>query len=120
MYKTLRAFQAGINYLRKEVFTELPAQHITIFLAVVEADGITQFDLSQNLKMPQGSLSRNLKRLSSYYEMDSTGKNVLQGLGLLENRSDLYDRKRLAIWLTPKGRKVMEGLASVMAKEVGE
>lgn len=69
------------KYLRTEVNSELPIQHLAILIEVARKDGITMPEISVNLNMPSGSLSRNIKILSRYME-----KNEMKGYDLVEVR----------------------------------
>ena len=67
-------------------------------------------ELCDMLEMPQGTLSRNVKSLSSY--IDRSGRiTSVGGLGLLYTEQDTNNRHARAVYLTDKGRSVVAELA---------
>ena len=115
---SLQPLKESIEYLRKNVSKDLAFQQIHILLAVAEREGITMHDLSTELGLPHGSISRNIKALCMFFKEDASGEEQLTGYGLLETRQDRFKRKRLAVYVTPDGRKVLEGLDKVLNRSL--
>lgn len=92
-------FNHTVQFIRKAVASDLTLSQLAIYLMVCSDEGITMPELAQELDMPQGSLSRNVKRLCSYEE-----GGTMQGYDLLTTTPDRRDRKRLAVYLTEKGK----------------
>lgn len=55
--------------------------------------------------MPRGSVSRNVRALSKW--ADEKG---VWGHDLIETRQDIYERRRFAVYLTVKGKHIMDRL----------
>lgn len=90
-----------LELVRKELSKAIPAQQLSIFLAVVLNPGITQTEISENLDMPQGTVSRNVSQLEN-------------GYGLVVTRPDTsIDTRRVAVWLTKKGEALRDKIASL-------
>ena len=53
------------------IYYELPLQQIMLFLQVAVHDGVTMPELTKLTKMPQGSVSRNIKALGTYLKIDT-------------------------------------------------
>lgn len=100
-----------VAYIREQVSNDLALPQLAIYLTVCHDEGVTMPELCEKLGMPQGSLSRNVKRLSRYYE-----GSKLQGYDLLSTSPDLHDRKRLAVYLTDQGKRLREELNSLLTK----
>lgn len=101
---------AALGVLRQHVHKELPLQHITLLLAVSEYPGITMPELMRLLEMPQGSLSRNVKVMSSYVAREN-GVAVLRGYNLLRTERDPGQRRVLSVYLTSRGEALIKTLA---------
>jgi DNA-binding MarR family transcriptional regulator len=72
-------------------------------------------DLVEKLDLPQASISRSTKELSKYIERDpKTNEKKLVGYDLIRTEPDLEERRRLVLYLTPKGRQVKELLQKYM------
>lgn len=99
-----------INCLRVELNKDLPIQHIALILAVVQQPGLSMQDLMDRLGMPQGSVSRNVKLLST----------LGRGYGLLRNEQDLVNRKQVVVFPTEKCIDLVEKLCSLLQVEMQE
>lgn len=82
-----------------------------IFLHICIHERKTIHELHQELGMPQGSVSRNVKKLSVYKDRETGEKG---GYGLLHTERDLDYPNRVAVTLTPLGREVKEHLLKVL------
>jgi len=93
---------------------DYPPQWIDIILLVAQRQGITQTEISEILNMPQGSVSRNCKKLASAYSEREQG---MVGLDLLENRTDyVIDSRRHAVYLTKKGKEMVKKMQTFFKK----
>ena len=102
-----------MGLLRHRVHREMPLQHIALLLAVSEQPGITMPELMRVLDMPQGTVSRNVKTLSSY--VDRTNVVALRkGYDLLRTQPDAANRRVLAVYLTSQGEVLIRDLARTL------
>jgi len=95
--------------LRTELKKDLPIQHLALLLAVVEEPGISMPELMKRLKMPQGSVSRNVKLLA----------DRARGFGLLLTAPDQVNRKQMAVYPTRECQSLVEKLCRLMQVEIG-
>ena len=100
-----------IRLLRRGVYSELPTQQLEILCEVHQKDGITLHELHQLTGMPVGSLSRNVRMLG-LFTLQPGGP--LQGHGLVEAKQDLYHRKRVALWMTPKAQQIFKDIETLL------
>lgn len=106
-----------IEYIRKNVYTDLALPQLTIYLLVCLKEGVTQTEISNELNMPQGSVSRNLKILSKYFEETEDGKKEIRGYDLVRLEPDLEERRRLAVFLTKRGKAVKDEILNLLNEE---
>lgn len=94
---------------------DLLLPHMDIFIKVANHEGITMPDLIKETGIKQSSISRYVKALSQYYEIDQANPSSPEpkGLGLLRVEPDMVNRKRYAVFLTEKGRKFKEELERI-------
>jgi DNA-binding MarR family transcriptional regulator len=98
---------------------ETNLSHFRVFTAVAEKEGITMPDLCKHLEMPQGSLSRIVKDLSTYRISEVSGSGGLSGLkghGVLEVKPDAIHRKRFAVYLTEKGENLRDKIEATLSE----
>jgi DNA-binding MarR family transcriptional regulator len=118
MTEIYRLFDA-MEMLRKHVKKDMPSQHISLLLKVSQHSGASMPELCDLLEMPQGTLSRNVKSLSSY--VDRSGRIAqVRGLGLLYTEQDTNNRHARAVYLTEKGRSVVAELACTINPRLRE
>lgn len=110
MSHSLAQFRNGIAYLRRTLNSDLPCQQVEILLVVALQPNITLTALGEELNMPQGTVSRNVKALAAYFDANKK----LKGYDVVSTRPDVVDRNRLSCYLTSKGRKVIEELRKVL------
>ncbi len=106
--------------LLKTVCVTMPMQQIEMLQKIAENPGITmtEFENLVGKTTSQGAISRNAKELGKYAVKDpATGNLKLIGHDLIETRPDPYHRRRLGMWLTPKGKKLMQELAGCWEME---
>lgn len=84
---------------------DVPLQQILVLLYISsKGSGCTQAEMREDLDMAASTASRNIAALSKVHRL---GK---EGLGLIDWRDDLLDRRVKRIHLTPKGRAFMKDL----------
>ena len=116
--KELSCFYSMVEIFRTHLSRQLPSQHISLFLLVALKPGISQADLSRELQMPQGTVSRNVKLLSTYFEQNGRGR-CAKGYGLLQTRP-LADRSpALGVHLTDKGEGLMLDIVEELRSGLG-
>ena len=99
----------GVQFIRTHLNHEMQMQQLAILLRVSLFPGITYPELSAALGLTGASVSRNTKALSTYLV-----KGEKQGLGLVESRPDMAERRRYACFLTKKGEQVLKQLEEAM------
>ncbi|MCF6177803.1 MAG: MarR family winged helix-turn-helix transcriptional regulator [Geopsychrobacter sp.] len=104
----------AVEMLRKQVKKDMPSQHISLLLTVSRHLGATMTELCTLLEMPQGTLSRNVKALSSYVDRSERLASV-QGLGLLYTEPDKVNHYARRVYLTEAGRAVVDELEAVIS-----
>lgn len=87
---------------------EIPTQQLQIFIAVALDEGTTARSLEGITGMTQASIGRNVNALCRFA---GAGRD---GLGWIENRTDPRDLRAKPLYLTEKGREVMEKILSKM------
>jgi len=98
-----------IRVIAEDIFRELPLQHLAIIQLVAERPGITQPEISETLKMPQATTSRNVSKLSVHVvKHKGTWKD--RGYGILKVEPDSADSRKLACFLSQKGERFWERL----------
>ena len=60
-------------------------------------------------------MSRNVAKLAVKLEENRDRKFVDTGYGLLVNRADTVDPRRMAVYLTPKGQETLRTIAKAVA-----
>lgn len=113
---TINGFLEGLSFIRSNIHSDMALQQLHLYLVVAKKEGVTMPELEKLLDMPQGTVSRNIKKLSKYVERYK-GKDMLQGYDLVYTSPDIYDRRINAVYLTEKGRKVLADLEKVLIKE---
>lgn len=115
MLEGIKKFQKVLDILKK-VYPELPLQQIDLFVKVALTEGITMQELATLTQMPQGNLSRNIKALSLYLkdDLENYPNRILAGHDLLQRRPDLYNSKRLAVFLSENGKKVIKQIEEAL------
>ena len=110
----INRLERAMQYLRREVNEEVPAQQVLLLITVSKNEGITQHALGDHLGMLGGSVSRNVKSLSQFAVRSPQGNLELKGAGLLDTRPDQEYRLRMAVFLTPKGKEVVAELNRII------
>lgn len=108
--------------IRKEIDAEITPYALSILWLVSLNPGIGPTEIADTLKMPKGTVSRNILKLSKKIVQPKTnpqGKVVGQvrvvGLRLIEiMQNDSYDNRKKRVYLTQKGHKTLERLSSML------
>lgn len=115
----INRLERAVQYLRREVSEEFPAQQLLLFITVGKQEGITQHRLAEVLDMPSGSVSRNVRMMSQFADRSKEGNLILRGFQLLDTRPDIEQRQRMAVFLTPKGKDVFKQLDMIITGKDG-
>jgi DNA-binding MarR family transcriptional regulator len=104
--------------LRKEIFAELRLQQLDLLLLVAErhGNGISHTEISKVMGMPQGTVSRNVQKLSLKKVRRSDGEIEPYGYGLVENRIDPFESRQYLVFLTEKGKNLIARLEKILAE----
>ncbi len=107
MKRHLRRLYEAIGVIRF-VSAEIPAQNIATFLAIAMNEGVNVATVGQKVGIASSSASRNVSMLSNW---DWKKK---KGLDLVEYRQDPQNLTTKQLFLTAKGRRLMEQLATTL------
>jgi DNA-binding MarR family transcriptional regulator len=102
----LKTWQA-IEEFRK-LDPEIPTQTVNTFLYAALHEGCTMRDLATALGVAQSTMSRNVSALSKVH------RSGRPGLDLVRRDPDPYERRRVVVTLTPRGKKFLTGLLSIL------
>lgn len=86
----------------------MPAQRLSILLAIAMRDGVTYRDLQDITGLANSTISRNISAMSKLNRHGKPGTDLVEAI----QEEDGYRRKLL--YLTPKGRRVIESLSDNM------
>lgn len=111
-----RRMLEGITFLRQEVSKDITPRLIELFLYIGSNEGVTQHKLAKAFSLNHGTVSRNIRFLSRYYQTKD-GKTTLEGYDLVQTTPDLHHRRRMACFLTKRGKSVMAELRAIMDEE---
>jgi len=98
------------GHIRSNVQPDINIQQIDILFRIGHQEGITQPELMEQTGLMTGSVSRHLAKLGRFRN-HKTGEMV--GLGLVIQSPDPENRKRLAAYLTPKGRETIKEILAL-------
>lgn len=119
--KGLSRIDKLVDMLQQKIYAEFPIQQLKLLAKVAEhaKTGVTMPELMALTKMPQGSLSRNIKKLSTYLEPDEDNPNIKKegGYGLVRTVPDMVNRRSFRVFITKKGEKLVEKLAEVVSED---
>jgi DNA-binding MarR family transcriptional regulator len=88
----------------------MPISIVSTFLLVAMKEDRTVTELAATAGVTMGTMSRQLADLSS------TNRHGAPGLGLIEQRIQLYDRRCTKNRLTPKGHAFARQIADAMER----
>lgn len=109
--KSLRKLKATMNYLKDNVHEDIRMLQVLTFLEVTLEEGVTMTDISKRLGTTQASTSRNVAVMSR--KITPEGKIV--GYNIIVAHQDIYERRRLALYLTDKGKHIAEESSNLMS-----
>lgn len=112
MLEVTRLFNT-VEFLRNRINKSMPIQHVALFLLVAQKQGITMPELCEQLSMPQGSLSRNVKLLARYLEKEN-GRMVARGYDLLRTEPSVSNPHALSVFLAPRGLELIEEMVEMI------
>jgi DNA-binding MarR family transcriptional regulator len=110
LYEVLQFFRKKLDAV------DLPVQQIILFLKVAEQEGVTLTELQNLTSMPQGTVSRNIRKLYRYVKGSGPDRKV-EGYELVVMEPDLDNPRRKAVFLSPKGKKLLSEMEIVAAGE---
>lgn len=114
----IRRLTEVVEYLRNEVHHDLALSMLLGFLLVCQKEGITQTELGERLGLTSGAISRMCKLLGKYQvkeeQPDGAVERVIKGLDLILLSPDIYERRRMAAWLTRRGKEVKAELEKIL------
>jgi len=92
----------------EQIDNQMPVHQGLVFLAVADAGdkGIDMNDIGALVGLSTSAVSRNVAALGEWHRMQKPG------LGLVFTETDLRDRRRKSVHLTPKGRRAITALSS--------
>lgn len=119
MANAIRIFNQGISFIREHINKDIAFSQLAVFIEVCLKEGITMYDLVDKLDLPQASISRCTKELSKYIEKDpKTGERKIGGYDLIRSEPDLEERRRLVLYLTPKGQQIKKLLEEYLKEAI--
>lgn len=103
-----------------KIFDEIPLQQLLLWLEIAEHGdkGITLKELEKLTGQAQASVSRSAKKLATYLEADkeNPAKKIEQGYGLIRREIDMENPRMQRVFLTPKGKKLLDQVITTLAK----
>lgn len=112
---TINRFEEAIRFLQSELGSELQMHQLRILLMVTigGSEGVKHNDIERALGISHASVSRNMQMLG-LRGVTEKGKKKMVGHGLTESKPDLWEPKKLAATLTPKGQKLVKKLTRIL------
>lgn len=104
----------AVEFIRDEVDIDFAPSQWLIVLLAHEKPGITMPEMRKYLDMPQGSLSRNIKRLTKYFVTLEDGSRELRGYDLIRLEPDVEERRRYAVYLSKRGEEFVSKLQAIL------
>jgi len=114
--KELIYFNRLLDFISNSINKDIAFPQLRILILVANNQGITQGELAKILRVPKGTVSRNVIKLADLLTQDSKGIWKQRGYGLVEQRPDLDDPRKSACFLTKKGAKVVHDLSKLVTK----
>lgn len=95
----------------REAHSEMPMQTAHCLLCVAIRPGLTMQELGAMTNLSQSATSRNMQLLGEW------ARPTKPGLRLVEALDDSIDTRRKIMFLTPKGKALMEKILSTLMGE---
>jgi DNA-binding MarR family transcriptional regulator len=89
---------SGLRCFR-ELDPEFPIQYATSFLIIAQSEGISQTEVAHLIGLSRSGVQRAFARLSEH------GGDRKTGYGLIEVRTDIFDRRFRRAYLSAKGQQ---------------
>lgn len=106
---TIRNLLKAVETIRA-VDATMPVQALAAFLAIAIYEGENVNSIATRVDMPQSSASRNISSLTAW---DWRKK---PGLKLVEYREDPMNLSQKTLYLTPKGKRLIETIQELLEK----
>lgn len=100
---SIHELRGALNYLGS-LSPNMTVLQARTFIAIAAREGRTIVELKEEVETSQPNTTRMVDLLSSF------GRGGKKGLKWVERRDVVGDRRMREVWLTPKGRKVLEEL----------
>ncbi len=110
----IQKFKRHTELIWKEFGPEISAYALSTLWIVALNPGIGPTQIAEDLKIPKGTVSRNIFKLSKKKVQLRNGQSEMSGLGLIKMmQDDPYDTRKKRIYLTQKGHETIERLISM-------
>jgi len=100
---TMRVLVNTLAEIRR-IDEQMPMQMAQALLVIAMRPGLTMQELSEEVGLSQASCSRNVAALAKWHRLHKAGHD------LVESMDDPRERRRKVMFLTPKGKRVVEGI----------
>jgi len=108
---TINQLQQVLGVIAREIKFDIPLQQLRLLLLVAANPGITQTELGELLNLHQATISRNVKKMSTFLVEKDGGGFAHVGWGLLKTSQDTrFDSRRLACFLSDRGSEIIHTL----------
>jgi DNA-binding MarR family transcriptional regulator len=114
MKNNTEGLRSVMQYVKDEIYEELTVTHLQLFLEIGAHEGITIHDIKEKLDMLPGTLSRNIRTLSEYIDEE----DFTRGFDLVRSEPDKQHRRRMACFLTDRGRQVYSQIINMMKADL--
>jgi DNA-binding MarR family transcriptional regulator len=108
---TLAAALRPFRELGSALQMQMPVSVVATFLLVAQKEGRTVSELAKSAGVTLAKMSRQLADLSD------VNRYGAPGLGLIEQRVELYDRRFMRSRLTEKGRALARQIAGALGRK---
>ena len=102
-----------LSIFRDEFHKEFSVQQILVLLEVARDEGITNPTLREKLDIPSATMSR-ITGLLGQQIVSYHGQRKLSGYNLIRTEPSLYEPRALSIYLTKKGRLLMDRIEQLL------
>lgn len=112
--KTFRLFRLT-EVIREEINAEVPPQQMLLFYYDALNEGVGQVEIANALRMPEGTVSRNVAKLSERMRRTPDGGVERVGYGLIMTRQDdIDDSRKKCCYLTVRGKVLLKKLVNII------
>jgi len=105
--------------IRELIHPDVAIPQLSILYLVYEQGSIPQQEIGRTLHMPQGTVSRNVKKLGVVLARDKNSGNFIdKGYGLVSvNYNSPIDPRMAVVSLTDKGRRTMASIQEILDRD---